>query len=390
MSNIFLKNIFVCVFSLSVSAAFAEPSVFNPYPVTSNSIPGKRFHMNIYNQEIPKGEISLQNLGNMQYYGELNIGSENQVFKVVFDTGSSDIWIPGTTCISANCSNKNRFDPQSSSSFKYTRNILKVVYVTGEVSGLIGYDDITIGGIKVASQRFGVANAVSNDFRKSRHDGIFGLAYKGAGGSKATPWLDNAVQQGLIDKAIFSFYLSNTPSKGGSVMIIGEPDPSYYQGPISWHELTSLDDKHPKGIYSYIISFDSISVGEKNITLSCQPGQCKASVDSGASFILGPKRDVESILQSLDVKPDCSNVSQLPSLKFSIDGHIYEVPPPFYIVKKKNYFGMVECLAGITGSDEPFWILGYAFMRAFYTVFDKTNDRVGFAKLHDRLNAPKL
>ncbi|WP_422475142.1 hypothetical protein [Endozoicomonas sp. ALB032] len=49
MRIIFLNNIRICVFFLSISAAFAELPVFNHYPVTNNSmddLAGKRFYCN--------------------------------------------------------------------------------------------------------------------------------------------------------------------------------------------------------------------------------------------------------------------------------------------------------------------------------------------------------
>ena len=76
---------------------------------------------------------------------------------------------------------------------------------------------------------------------------------------------------------------------------------------------------------------------------------------------------------------NCSSVPDLPNLTFYLNGKPYTLEGRDYVLNVQG-----TCISAFMGMDfpkpvGPLWIVGDAFLRKFYSVYDLDKDAVGFA-----------
>ncbi len=83
--------------------------------------------------------LPLRSPSRMGYYGTIKIGTPGQPFKVLFDTGSAELWVPSAKCRVKQCLDRKRFKFINSSTFRYRGfSRFEISYVKGSVLGEIG------------------------------------------------------------------------------------------------------------------------------------------------------------------------------------------------------------------------------------------------------------
>jgi len=322
--------------------------------------------------------IPLQDFSDTQYFGDIVVGTPGQTFKVIFDTGSSNVWVPSIKCKSIACLIHQKYESSTSSTYKPDGKDFVIQYGSGGVKGFQSVDTVSVGPVKVKNQIFGEVTEESGiSFLFGKLDGIVGMAFKAISVNGITPLFDNMFNQSLVEKNMFSFYLSQTPDsdvkKADSAMILGGSDKKYYSGEMSYVPLTSRT--------YWEIKVDDIVLGGQS-TGACASG-CRAAVDTGTSLIAGPAELVAPIIDRAHVASDCSNINELPNIDLVLNGKAYTLTPKDYVLNV-TAFGASQCTTGFLPIKLPerlgnFWILGDVFLSKYYTEFDSANNRVGFA-----------
>ncbi|CAB1311831.1 unnamed protein product [Coregonus sp. 'balchen'] len=312
----------------------------------------------------------MTNDADLAYFGVISIGTPPQSFTVIFDTGSSNLWIPSIYCSSQACANHNRFNPSLSSTFRNAGKSLSIQYGTGSMTGFEGFDTVVVGGIPVKNQIFGLSQSEAPFMAHMKADGILGLAYPRLAASQATPVFDNMMTQHLVNQDMFSVYLSRN-SAVGSVVTFGGVDPNHYEGQIAWIPLSSQ-------MY-WQITVDSVTVNGQIVACN---GGCQAIVDTGTSNIVGPQNAISSMARAVgassangDNVVNCNNVNNMPAMVFHIHGQAFTLPASTY-VRQSTYYG---CRTGLQSGDSNLWILGDIFIRQYYSIFYRAQNMVGLA-----------
>jgi len=326
--------------------------------------------------------ISLTNVQDCEYFGEVEIGSPAQKFQVIYDTGSSNLWVPGSKC--NNCKKGTaRYDGSKSSKFTKNGQPFKMQYGTGSCNGVLDQDDISLGGQTITGFTFGeVTEEAADVFGQAPFDGILGMGPAKAAVDKVPMPMDMLVSQGKIQHNVFAYYLASG-GKTGSTLTLGGTDDSLCAGGKCDFVYTPLA-KAAALLPYWMISASDIKIGGESTKACTWLIGCEMVVDTGTSLLAGPPNAVNKLIAPIgNVSSDCSNVNKLPTITFSFGGHDFDLEPEFYVIRVHDpSSGKDQCQLGIQGVNAgvPIWILGDPFLRKYYTVWDKDQQRVGFAK----------
>lgn len=113
--------------------------------------------------------------------------------------------------------NKNKFDTTKSSTWNNGHRF-KVVYGSGDVAGILGYDDVSLGDPKkgqfmVKKTTVGVAETMDSTFSNQPEvDGIMGLAFQDLAALKRPTAFMDAYNQKLVDEPVFTIWMKGQSS----------------------------------------------------------------------------------------------------------------------------------------------------------------------------------
>jgi len=312
----------------------------------------------------------------VQYLAPVKFGGSSTTYNLVVDTGSSNTWVGGAgqsfTCKSPCKSNGGSFE---------------VEYGSGSVTGTGALDSVTIGSITIQNQQIGVGKS-SQEFEGT--DGLLGLGPEDltegtfSSVSEAPTVIQNAYSQGLIPLQLLgvSFAPCSSTDCTNGELDLGGIDTSKTTSSVSYASVGGA------GADYWGIS-TAITIG------STSAGTSGGIVDTGTTLVYLPSSAYNTWIKAIPsatvdnnsglVRFPKSSLSSVPSISFTVGGTKFTLNNYAQLVEQGLYssFGLSSTYyyswisnGGSSGLD---FIIGQKFLERFYSVYDTTNNRVGFA-----------
>lgn len=312
-------------------------------------------------------KTKIRNAQNVQYYGEFTVGTPAQKFTGIFDTGSSNVWVPNVKY-----KHHHQYNHNKSSTYVANGSIFDIEYGSGPVSGYVSQDTVRVGHLAVDNQLFAEINNVTGFgelYTTGKFDGIYGLAFDSISENNIPTPFGQLVASGKLDEPLFAFYLGNNAT---GELTFGGIDTDRFMGELQYA---------PVALELYwVLRLNNATVGDQGTVFSTAH---YAIVDSGTSFIAGPADDVAQLAAQVNATEfadgyyymDCDTPG--PVITYVVGGVTLTLAKSDYMLESDG-----QCIFAFETNDD-FWILGDVLMRKYYTVFDWGTEtrapRMGFA-----------
>lgn len=341
-----------------------------------------RHHKTKPNDKRAASEVVADN--GVAFTAQVGFGSPATQYTLLIDTGSSNTW--------AGANNSGSYHPTSTS--KQQSEYIFMSYGSGQMSGDTYTDQVTLGaGLVIKNQYIGFATE-SQGF--TGVDGILGLGPVGlTKGTFSNPnktvltVMDQLYKQKTIKTETLGIYFA--PSTGllpSGELSFGAVDATKVVGAVHYVPITS---NAYAGKYWGIDQ--SISYGGEQI-LKTSAG----IVDTGTTLVLISAAAFAKYENATGgvvdqatgmLKITAAQFSKLKNLDFKIGTQTFSLIPDAQIWPralntdiggdKDSIYLVVQSFGNDSGVGFEF-INGFAFLQRFYSVYDTTNKRVGFAQ----------
>lgn len=314
--------------------------------------------------------------------------AENVVPSGTVQKAVADLASVSSSMATIDCSQYGTFDSSSSTTFHSNGSEFFIVYGDSSFAyGVWGYDTVEIDGVTVDNLSFAVANQTNSSV------GVLGIGLEGlettysgsSAGSNGYTYANlpsKMVQDGLINKRVYSLFLNSVDADSGSILF-GGVDTAKYEG-----SLTSVPIINTLASSGYSTAI-KIEVTLSDVTFdgsSSLSDPIAVLLDSGTTLTYLPSDTVSAIASQVGATysssygyyllscPSDSAASE--NITFSFQGVNIQAPLSNFILSADSTGS--TCVLGLISSTT--YILGDSFLRSAYLVYDLDDLTVSLAQ----------
>jgi saccharopepsin len=326
----------------------------------------------------------------MSQITEISVGTPPQKIRVIISISDNDLFIPSYKWDEDSPGRHWIYNSSLSSSFNATNSETFSGYFRLGGSSDISKETVHIAGMTLKEQSFdeGVNFYYRTDIFSSDEgwDGYLGLAPSKNGSISGIPSIyQSMVSRGLLDRNIFSLKLSRGLEDPGEIMF-GGINHDLYTGPLKSIPLVPDNEKMERVKGRWNVPLTSITLGDGSVELE----DYVATLESDFPLIglqdeyvklLNNYMGTETKINFGAPSIDCRKRDQLENLTIRLGEHDFVIGPYEYTweVYLQEWKGL-RCVSAFVGMDlvthENYVLLGSAFLRNFYGVFDSEGGTV--------------
>ncbi|ORY95433.1 aspartic proteinase [Syncephalastrum racemosum] len=361
----------------------------------------------------PANDVLLNDLELCELAVNVQVGTPPQEFLLLFDTGSSDTWIPSKQCTKQDgCLSGKQYNAQLSSTHQDTEYKLNITYGTGNAVGNYFQDTVKVGDLQLENQMLAQVddnegpianqNTTTADNQPDPYtlDGIFGAGFPGNSimyrhfGKTYAPFPMALYEEGKIPEPVFSVF-------------VGESDDTEWVGEVTFGGINQ-DKVAGNMVYTDVAALPN-SEGEsardrwnvwvegfqtKGTNFKFHGQGTPFTIDTGSNYMYLPTDLAHQMAQTIAPEAqlvddqyvvDCKHLQDQDEIKVvfptSSSDASQEQKSVFINLPISKLVGQREedqkCLLFFVPSDH--FIIGNMLLRNFVTVFDFGQHRIGFA-----------
>jgi len=337
------------------------------------------------------------------------VSFQSQVW-VVFDTGSTNLWINSDACKKGSCSynDRHRYDHTKSNSYKDAKmGTVSVKFGTGGMKGPMATDDFKIGPVNVHGQTFAmIEEQTGSVFETLPLEGIVGLAFPAMAAKGSTPFMENVIAQKALPSNEVSFYFS-AKSPSANAMLWGGVDSKFYEGQIEYFNVAKP--------WYWGLHLKAFKIGQEDL-LKTVAGDFSSSlaqvprgggggarleekawegiIDTGTTHITAPGVLFNQIMKRIpEVRCKEMTAKSHPPMTFVFENAAGQdreltLDNSQYMARDDEDEGFCSpslMKLELHNKHKRSMLIGQSFMKCYFTVFDRRdgdpqNARVGFAR----------